>query len=120
MFVFGLLSSVFDYITFGVLIFLMKAGPDLFRTGWFVKSVLSAEMVVFVVRTRQSFLRSRPSRYMLYIAGLVALITISLPYTPLNKLLGFQPLQPVYLLVIAAIVAAYLTTAEHYQTMVLP
>jgi Mg2+-importing ATPase len=112
MFVFGLLSSVFDFITFGVLIFFLKAGPDLFRTGWFVESVLSAEMVVFVVRTRQPFLRSQPSRSMMYIAGLVALITILLPYTPLNGLLGFQPLQPVYLLVIAAIVVAYMTSAE--------
>ncbi|HMD89674.1 MAG TPA: magnesium-translocating P-type ATPase [Anaerolineaceae bacterium] len=113
MIVFGLLSSVFDYITFGVLIFLMKAGPETFRTGWFVESVLSAEMVVFVVRTRQFFLRSHPSRYMLYIAGLVAMITVALPYTsPLNTLLGFRPLEPIYLLVIAVIVITYLISAE--------
>ncbi|MDR3574803.1 MAG: magnesium-translocating P-type ATPase [Anaerolineaceae bacterium] len=112
MFIFGLLSSVFDYITFGVLLFFMHAGPALFRTGWFVESVLSAELVVFVVRTRQPFFTSKPSPYMLYIAGLVAVLTIVLPYTPLNSLLGFQPLQPIYLLVIAVIVAAYLVSAE--------
>ena len=55
MIIFGLLSSVFDYITFAVLLYILKAGPEVFRTGWFIESVLSASFVVFVIRTRKPF-----------------------------------------------------------------
>jgi len=58
---FGLLSSVFDFLTFGVLFFVLDASPELFRSGWFVESVVSAALVVLVIRTRGPFWRSRPS-----------------------------------------------------------
>ncbi|MHC5826546.1 MAG: cation transporting ATPase C-terminal domain-containing protein, partial [Nostoc sp.] len=65
MIVFGLLSSVFDYLTFGALLLLLHAQPQQFRTGWFLESVISASLVVLVVRTRQSILNSKPGKYLL-------------------------------------------------------
>ena len=69
-------------------------------------------MVVFMVRTRMSFHRSRPSRAMLGMTLLVAAITLALPYSPLAGLLGFQPLPAIYLAGIAGIILAYLIAAE--------
>ena len=60
MIVFGLLSSVFDYLTFGVLHWLLQATPEQFRTGWFQESVISAALIVLVIRSRRPFYRSRP------------------------------------------------------------
>jgi Mg2+-importing ATPase len=113
MIVFGLLSSVFDYLTFVVLLWLLRAGPELFRTGWFTESVLSASLVVFAVRTRLPFRRSQPSRTMLAVTGVVALVTLLIPFSPsIAGLLGFKALPPLYLLAMAAIVAAYFASAE--------
>jgi Mg2+-importing ATPase len=112
MLVFGPLSSIFDLLTFGVLLWLMHAGEVAFHTGWFIESVLSASLVVFAVRSRLPLGRSHPSRVMLAVTGLVALVTLVLPYSPLASLLGFQPLPLIYLLVIFIIVAFYFTSAE--------
>ncbi len=112
MMVFGPLSSFFDFATFGVLLWLLKAGEQVFHTGWFIESVLSAGMVVFAVRTRLPFTRSRPSRAMLTVTGVVMVITLGLPYSPLASLLGFIPLPPLVLLVIFGIVAMYFLSAE--------
>jgi Mg2+-importing ATPase len=112
MVVFGLLSSLFDYLTFGALVLLLHASPELFRTGWFVESVLSATLVVFAVRTRLPFTRSRPSRPMLAVTGVVILVVLLTPYTPLVTLLEFGALPPLYLATAAVIVAVYFVSAE--------
>jgi len=112
MLVFGSLSSLFDIATFAVLLWLMKADEASFHTGWFVESVLSAGLVVFAVRTRQPFIRSKPSKSMLGMTLLVIAITLTLPYMPIAKLLGFVPLSPVYLLAIFSIVVVYFIAAE--------
>jgi Mg2+-importing ATPase len=112
MLIFGPLSSAFDYLTFGLLFWVLRAGQDLFHTGWFVESVLSASLVVFALRTRLPLHRSRPGRALLAVTGLMILVTVLLPYTPLAGPLGFKPLPPLYWLVIAAIVAAYIASAE--------
>lgn len=112
MLVFGSLSSVFDYATFAVLLWLMKADQQSFQTGWFIESILSACVVVFAVRTRLPFTRSRPSHAMLAVTGAVMLITLWLPYSPLAGLLGFVPLPILYLPVIFGIVALYFVSAE--------
>jgi Mg2+-importing ATPase len=112
MLVFGSLSSAFDFLTFGALLWLLSAGPDRFRTGWFIESVLSAALVVFALRTRLPFTRSRPSRAMLAMTGAVVLAALLIPWSPLASPLGFQAPPPAYLLAIAAIVVAYLVAAE--------
>ncbi len=115
MVVFGLLSSVFDYLTFGSLILLLHADPEQFRTGWFLESVLSASLVVLVVRTRQSIFKSKPGKYLLTATLATVFVTILLPYTPLASLLGFQPLPIEFLLMLAAIVALYILCAENVK-----
>ncbi|MFE1744855.1 magnesium-translocating P-type ATPase [Coleofasciculus sp. H7-2] len=114
MLVFGLLSSVFDYLTFGSLL-LLHANPAQFRTGWFMESVISASMIVLVIRTRQSILTSKPGKYLLMATIATAVITLLIPYTPLAGLLGFQPLPIAFLFVLAAIVGLYILCAENVK-----
>jgi Mg2+-importing ATPase len=109
---FGLLSSVFDYATFGVLLFILKSKEGQFQTGWFVESVISACLVVLVIRTRRTFFQSRPGRYLLLTTLLVVAATLVLPYTSIAGILGFEPLPGLFLVAVAAIVAAYAVAAE--------
>lgn len=112
MLTFGPLSSIFDMLTFVTLLFVFKATPELFRTGWFIESVLSASLVVFAVRSRLPFQHSNPSRVMLVVTALVAGVTLALPYTPLAGLLEFVPLPLPVLLCMLAIVVIYFFSAE--------
>jgi Mg2+-importing ATPase len=112
MLVFGLLSSVFDYLTFGALLLLLHADTAQFRTGWFVESVISASLIVLVIRTRQSILTSKPGKYLLAATIAIAVVTLLIPYTPLAGWLGFQALPIGFLLVLAAIVGLYILSAE--------
>jgi Mg2+-importing ATPase len=112
MMTFGVLSSVFDYLTFGVLLLILHATTKQFRTGWFIESVISASVIVLVIRTRRSFFRSKPGKYLLIATLLVVVVTILLPFTPLAELLGFQPLPITILLVIGMIVVLYILAAE--------
>ena len=112
MLVFGLLSSVFDYLTFGVLLLILHASVEEFRTGWFMESVISASMIVLVVRTRRPFLKSRPGKALLKATLLVAAITILFPYTRMGTLFGFAPIRLPYLLTLLFIVVLYIISAE--------
>lgn len=110
--VFGLLSSVFDYMTFGVLMLVFGANEALFQTGWFTESILSATMIVFVMRTQRRFTESRPSKGILIATALVILATLALPYTPLGTLLHFAPLPGMMYVAIFAIVILYMLSGE--------
>ncbi len=112
MLTFGLVSSIFDYVTFGVLVFVLHAGVNEFRTGWFVESVISAALIGLVVRTRRLFFRSRPSRYLLGATLLIVGVTLLLPYSPLSGVLGFTPLPITFLLILAGIILLYVCAAE--------
>jgi Mg2+-importing ATPase len=112
MVVFGLLSSVFDYLTFAALLWLLHAQPEQFRTGWFMESVVSASLVVLVVRTRQSIFSSRPGKYLFWATLVTVGVTLIIPWTPLATLFGFQALPLNFVLVLGAIVAIYVLTAD--------
>lgn len=112
MLVFGPLSSVFDYLTFGLMLFVVKGHEATFQSGWFIESVLSAALVVFTLRTRLPIFHSRPSRWMLLATAAVGLVTLLIPYTSLGKLFNFKPLPPIALIGIFLIVLLYFTTAE--------
>lgn len=112
MLTFGLVSSVFDYLTFGVLVWLLHAEPAEFRAGWFIESVVSATLIVLVVRTRGSFMRSRPGRALLITTLSVPAATLAIPYTPLGAAFAFVPLPPLFLGLMGVIVLGYVASAE--------
>jgi Mg2+-importing ATPase len=112
MLTFGLLSSVFDYLTFGALIWMLKATPEQFRTGWFLESVISASLIVLVVRSRRPFFKSPPSPALLATTLAVVVMTLLLPLTPLAGLFGFHPLPAFFLLMMGLIVLLYIGSAE--------
>jgi P-type Mg2+ transporter len=112
MLVFGLLSAVFDYTTFGVLIFLLHANVETFRTTWFTESIVSAATIVLVIRTKRSLFKSRPQTYLLVAILAIACLTLSLPITPLGQLFELNPLSMIYLIAIFLIVLSYVFAAE--------
>jgi Mg2+-importing ATPase len=112
MIVFGILSSVFDYVTFGVLLFLLHASVDLFRTGWFIESVVSASLIVLVIRSRRPFFKSTPGKHLLTATLTIAVASLVLPYTSLGDLFGFKPPSILFLLAMGLIVAAYIISGE--------
>ena len=109
---FGILSSVFDFLTFGILLFILKAGTVQFRTGWFVESVVSACLIVLVIRSRRPFYRLMPSRLLLLSTHVVVGLAIVMPFTPLSAILNFAPLPGSYLLILGAIIILYIVAAE--------
>jgi Mg2+-importing ATPase len=112
MLTFGLVSSLFDFLTFGVLWLLLRATTAQFRTGWFMESVISASLIVLVIRTRRPFVTSRPSPALLISTLAVGLVTLLLPLTSVGTVLGFEPVPPLFILALALILLAYVLTAE--------
>ncbi|MBY6241660.1 magnesium-translocating P-type ATPase [Methylosinus sp. Sm6] len=95
----GPISSIFDYATFGLMIFAFGAlaDPALFQTGWFVESLLTQTLVIHVIRTaRMPFLQSRASDALMLTTLVVCLVGASLPFTPIAGVFGFTPLPPLY------------------------
>jgi P-type Mg2+ transporter len=111
MIVFGLVSSVFDYLTFGVL-FWLNATVEQFRAGWFIESIASAALIVLVVRTRRPFFKSRPSKLLVIATLAVVIVAALIPYLPFATLLGFQPMPGHFYPIIALIIFAYVAAAE--------
>ncbi len=110
---FGPISSVFDFATFAVMLWGFDAVAAEFRSGWFVESLATQTLIVFVIRTRRvPFWRSRPSRPLLVSVFAVVFIGAVIPQSPLNSTLGFAPLPPVFFAVLVAFVIAYLACVE--------
>jgi P-type Mg2+ transporter len=112
MIVFGGISSVFDYLTFGALLWLLKATPAQFRSGWFVESVLTELLILLVIRTRRAFFRSRPSLPLLIATVVVTILSVSLLYLPINHYFELEPLPWTYLAVLGTITLAYALASE--------
>ncbi len=113
MLVFGSISSVFDLTTFAALLKITDAAPALFRTGWFVESLLTELLVLLVLRSHHPLGRSRPSNLVLGLTLGVSALCVALPYTgPVARLFGLVPLPPLVLATILAITSAYLAATE--------
>ena len=112
MLVIGPISSVYDFLTFFVLLRVFHANESLFRTGWFVESLATQTLVLFVIRTPQNPLKSRPSVPLVLTALSVALLGAALPYSPLSGVLGFVPLPSGYFLFLGAATVTYLALVE--------
>ena len=113
MIVFGLVSSVFDLLTFGLLLRVLRASESLFQTSWFMISLLTELAVVLVLRTRRSAFRSRPGAILMWSTVAVFVLTFAIPWIgPLSRAFGFVPLSGSTLAVIMAILVGYVAATE--------
>jgi Mg2+-importing ATPase len=108
----GPVSSAFDFLTFYAMLHWFQADERLFHTGWFVESLATQTLVLFVIRTTGQPLRSRPSRALTLTVIAVVLLGIALPATPLGVLLGFAVPPPRYFVFVMAVIVAYLSAVE--------
>jgi Mg2+-importing ATPase len=105
----GPVSSVFDFLTFYVMLTVFQANEALFHTGWFIESIATQVLVIFIIRTRGSPLASRPNIWLVVLSLAVVAVAAVLPWLPFAGDLGFVPPPPTFYAVLAGIVAAYLT-----------
>jgi Mg2+-importing ATPase len=114
----GPISSIYDFLTFGVLLWMFHAAanPPLFRTGWFVESLATQTLVVFVIRTAGNPLHSRPSGRLMMAVVAISAAGVALPYTPLGPLLGFTPLPLSLLGAISLLTLTYLLLVQVVKT----
>jgi Mg2+-importing ATPase len=111
--VFGPVSSIFDFLTFFVMLVVLDASHTEFRSGWFVESLATQTLVVFLIRTRRiPFLRSRPSRPMVLTPIACAVVGAVLPFSPLAGPLGFTTLPITFFLILLGMIVAYLGLIE--------
>ena len=112
MITFGLVSVVFDLLTFAVLLYLAGEVTALFRTGWFVESLMTELLVLLVIRTRQPFYKSLPGRFLTWSTACMLLFTLILPYLPIAALFELVPLPGPVLMAIVGITVLYITASE--------
>jgi Mg2+-importing ATPase len=112
MLVIGPISSAFDFLTFYILLSVLKADEALFQTGWFVESLSTQVLVIFIIRTRGNPFKSRAHPALVATSLTVMLIGAILPLTPLGTYFGFVPLPAEFYLILAAMAAAYLLVVE--------
>ena len=112
MLVVGPVSSAFDFLTFFVLLQMFHAGERLFHTGWFVESLATQTLVIFVIRTRGNPLRSRPAAALIATSLAVVAVATALPYTALGARLGFDPMPARFFPILIGMVVAYLLGVE--------
>ena len=113
MLLFGPISSIFDFATFGLMIFVFHAVPGEFRAGWFIESIATQTLIIFAIRTRRvPFFRSRPSTGLIAASLGVVAIGVYLPLSPLAGVLGFDPLPAPFFLAVLAMIVIYLVVVE--------
>jgi Mg2+-importing ATPase len=112
MLVIGPVSSLFDFLTFYALIALFGAGEAMFQTGWFIESLATQSLVIFVIRTRRRPWRSKPHALLAALSLGVVAVGVLLPLTPLGALFGFVPPPPAFYVFLVAAVASYLVLVE--------
>lgn len=110
---FGPVSSIFDYLTFGVMLFVFAAPAALFQTAWFLESISTQSLVIFVIRTRRTpFYRSHPSKPLIVSTLATVIVPMILPFTPLGPLIGLVVPPVTFYIALAIFIAAYLALAE--------
>jgi Mg2+-importing ATPase len=110
---FGPISSIFDFATFGIMIWVFNAHAPLFRSGWFVESLATQSLIIFAIRTRRiPFFRSRPSTPLAIATIVCVTIGLLLPFSPLAHVLGFTALPAGFLAAVVAMILVYLALVE--------
>ena len=108
----GPVSSIFDFLTFFVMLKVFHAGEALFHTGWFIESMATQVLVIFIIRTQRNPLKSHPSRWLAATSLAIVAIACLLPLTPLAAYLGFVVPPPFFYVVVAVMVLVYLSVAQ--------
>jgi Mg2+-importing ATPase len=116
----GPISSIYDFLTFYVLLRFLHAGPAEFHTGWFVESLATQTLVLFVIRTSRNPLRSRPSPALTVTTLAIVVVGVLIPYTPVAGPLGFTPLPMMYYGFLAIATATYLLLVEVAKRRLMP
>jgi len=113
MIIFGLISSAFDYLTFGLLLLVLRVGEEQFRTGWFIESLFTELFILLVVRTRRPLFKSKPGFWLWVSTLLVGVAALILPYLPgMALLFGFVPLPPLMMVLLLIITGLYVVANE--------
>jgi Mg2+-importing ATPase len=113
MLIVGPISSIFDFITFWVMLFVFRASAGLFHTGWFIESLCTQTLVIYVIRTGKiPFIESWPSRFLMLTSALIVTLGITIPFTPLADYFGFVAPPPLYFLILILIIVAYLLLVQ--------
>jgi Mg2+-importing ATPase len=112
MVIFGIHSSLFDVITFIILLYVLKVKESAFQTGWFVESILTELFILFIIRTHKNFFKSKPGKYLFLLSILGLIITIGLPFMPFAAAVGLVPLPMINMGAMLLIVTAYIFTAD--------
>jgi Mg2+-importing ATPase len=112
MIVFGLESSLFDFITFGILMRVFHATPELFRTGWFIESVITEVLILLVIRSRKTFFVSRPGKLLIISSLAVIAMVFVIPYLPFASSIGLIPIPLKVSLSMCGITALYALVSE--------
>ena len=109
----GPISSIFDFLTFFTMLFVFSAGAQLFQTAWFIESLCTQTLVIFVIRTRRTpFYKSRPSRLLLFSSLSIVGVALIMPFTPLGALFEFVTPPWTFFIILAVLIGAYLTLVE--------
>ncbi len=109
MIIIGPISSIFDFITYGVMLFIFHAPAQLFHTGWFIESLCTQTLVIHVIRTSKvPFIESRPSGFLIFASIFIVGLGILIPFSPLARAFGFVPPPPAYFIALLVIVVSYL------------
>ncbi|HEY6828425.1 MAG TPA: magnesium-translocating P-type ATPase [Gemmatimonadaceae bacterium] len=116
----GLVSSLFDFITFGVLLMLFRSTPAAFRTGWFMESLMTQSFVLFVIRTTGNPFRSRPSPLLAATVCGAVVVGLAIPFTPLAGVLGFVSPPASFVLFVVVVTATYLFAVELAKRRLVP
>jgi Cation transport ATPase len=108
----GPVSSVFDFLTFYLMLYVLHADERMFHTGWFVESLATQTLVLFVIRTAGAPWKSKPSLPLAITTIATVVVATALPFSPLSDVLGFSPLPPIYFAALLAMVIPYLILVE--------
>jgi Mg2+-importing ATPase len=109
---FGLVSSAFDWLTFGLLLAVFDADATTFQTAWFIESLLTELIIILVMRTRRAFYSSSPSLSLVGAILAVAAVALALPYIPWAGALALRPLEPILLLTVVTVALGYGLASE--------
>src|SRR5207244_3682351 len=116
-FMFGLgpISSVYDFLTFGVMLWVFHAGPELFRAGWFIESLATQTFVIFVIRTAGNPFKSRPSKPLLISVFGGVFLGLIVVLTPVGAAIGLAPLPPLFFAMLVGFVVTYLALVQIFK-----